>query len=51
MSDLLDNEGKGWFQENKKQMRNFTEQQVKEILIKENLQPPQTFQQERIKNM
>ena len=39
MNDLLDNEGKGWFQENKEQMRRFTEQPVKEVLLKANLQP------------
>jgi hypothetical protein len=33
LNDLLDNEGRGWFQENKEQMRNFTEQQVNDILI------------------
>jgi hypothetical protein len=48
MSDLFDNEGKGWFEENKEQMRRFTEQQVKEIVIKENLAPHQTFQTQRI---
>ena len=35
MSNLLDEEGKGWFEENKEQSRNFTRQQVKEILIKQ----------------
>ena len=48
ISNLVDSEGRGWFQENKEQMRNFTEQQVNDILIKANLEPHQTFQQERI---
>jgi alpha-galactosidase/6-phospho-beta-glucosidase family protein len=48
ISNLVDSEDKGWFQENKEQMRNFTEQQVKDILIKANLEPHQTFHQERI---
>ena len=48
ISNLVDNEGRGWFQENKEQMRNFTEQQVKDILIKANLRPQQTFQQEKM---
>jgi hypothetical protein len=39
MSDLLNSEGKGWFEENKTQMRNFTEQHVKEVLLKATLQP------------
>ncbi len=36
MSNLVDSEGKSWFQENKAQMRNFTEQQVHEVVVKEN---------------
>ena len=51
MSNLLDDEGKGWFQENKAQMRNFTTQQVRETVIKENLQQGQTFQQEKMADM
>ena len=47
MSNLVDSEGKSWFQENKEQMRNFTEQQVQEVLLKENLQPGQTLQEEK----
>ncbi len=46
--NLVDSDGEGWFQENKEQMRNFTEQQVKDILIKENLESGQTLQQEKI---
>jgi hypothetical protein len=48
LSDLLDNEGKGWFEENKEQMRRFTEQQVHDIVVKENLETGQTFQQQQI---
>jgi len=48
MSNLVDSEGKSWFEENKAQMRNFTEQQVKELVIKQNLQPHQTFQTQKI---
>ncbi len=48
ISNLVDSEGKGWFQENKEQMRNFTEQPVKDILIKANLESGQTYQQEKI---
>jgi hypothetical protein len=51
LNDLLDSEGKGWFEENKAHMRNFTEQQVKEIVIKANLQPGQTLQRERMADM
>jgi DNA topoisomerase VI subunit A len=46
MNNLLDDEGKGWFEENKEQQRRFTEQQIHEVLIKENLQEGQTFQEE-----
>ena len=46
--DLLDSEGKGWFEENKEQMRRFTEQQVHDIVVKENLEDGQTFQQQKI---
>jgi hypothetical protein len=42
MSDLLDNEGKGWFQENKEQTRRFTEQQVKETANTQNVQLQKT---------
>ena len=48
LSDLLDSEGKGWFEENKEQMRRFTEQQVHDIVAKENLEAGQTFQQQKI---
>ncbi len=48
MSNLVDSEGKSWFQENKEQIRNFTEQQVQEVLLKENLEPGQTLQEEKI---
>ncbi len=48
ISNLVDSEGKGWFQENNEQMRNLTEQQVKDILIKENLVSGQTYQEEKI---
>ncbi len=48
MSNLVDSEGKSWFQENKAQMRNFTEQQVHEVVVKENLEAWQTLQQQRI---
>ncbi len=48
LSNIVDSEGKSWFQENKEQMRNFTEQQVQEVLLKENLQPGQTFEEEKI---
>ncbi len=48
ISNLVDSEGKGWFQENKEQIRNFTEQQVKDILIKATLESGQTYQQEKI---
>ena len=48
LSDLLDSEGKGWFQENKEQMRRFTEQHVHDIVGKENLETGQTFQQQKI---
>ena len=47
MSDILDSEGKGWFEENKEQMRRFTEQQVQDIVVKENLEDGQTFQQQK----
>jgi hypothetical protein len=48
MSNFVDDEGKGWFQENKDQMRNFTQQQVKEVLIKENLRPVKHFNEKRL---
>ncbi len=48
MSNLVDSDGKSWFEENKTQMRNFTEQQVHEVVVKENLEAGQTFQQQRI---
>jgi hypothetical protein len=48
LTNLVDSEGTSWFEENKQQMRNFTEQQVKEVLIKENLEEGQTFEQEKI---
>ncbi len=48
MSNLVDSEGKSWFPENKAQMRNFTEQQVREVVVKENLEARQTYQQEQI---
>ena len=48
MSDILDSEGKGWFEENKEQMRRFTEQQVQDIVMKENLEEGETFQQQKI---
>ncbi len=48
MSNLVDSEGKSWFEENKVQMRNFTEQQVHEVVVKENLEQAQTFQQQKI---
>ncbi len=48
LSDLLDSEGKGWFEENKVQMRRFTEQQVHDIVVKEKLEDGQTFQQDKI---
>ena len=51
ISNLVDSDGEGWFKQNQKQMRNFTQQQVNEILLKENLQPQQTFQRERIKQL
>ena len=47
-SNIVDSEGKSWFQENKEQMRNFTEQQVQEIVLKENLEPGQTLEEETI---
>jgi D-serine deaminase-like pyridoxal phosphate-dependent protein len=46
LNDLLDDEGKGWFQENKEQMRNFAEQQVNDILMKANLERGQALQQQ-----
>jgi hypothetical protein len=51
MSNLLNDEGETWLGQNKEQSRNFTQQQVKEILIKENLQPGQTFQRAKIADM
>jgi hypothetical protein len=48
MSDLLDEDGKGWFQENKEQQRRFTEQQVQDVVMKENLEEGQTFQEQRV---
>ncbi len=48
LSNIVDSERKSWFQENNEQMRNFTEQQVQEVLIKENLQPGQTLEEEKI---
>ncbi len=48
MSNLVDSEGKSWFEENKAQMVNFTEQQVKEVLIKQHLRPRQTFTERQI---
>ena len=51
MSNLVNDEGKSWFEENKAQMRNFSTQPVKEVLIKENLQPGQTLQREKIADM
>ncbi len=48
--NLLDSEGRGWLEENKKQMSNFTAQPVREILMKQNLQPQQTYQQEYVLN-
>jgi hypothetical protein len=50
MSDILDSEGKGWFEGNKEQMRRFTEQQVQYIVVKENLEDGQTFQQQKYYN-
>ncbi len=47
--NLLDSEGRGWLEENKKQMANFTEQQVHEIVLEQNLEPGQTYQRERNK--
>ena len=47
LSNILDSEGESWFEQNKKQMTNFTRQQVQEVLIKENLQQGQTIQQQR----
>jgi hypothetical protein len=44
---LVDSDGEGWFKQNLKQMRNFTEQQVHDIVNKANLQS----QQERIKQV
>jgi hypothetical protein len=35
-------------EENKKQMSNFTEQQVNEVVLKHNLEAGQTFQQEKV---
>ncbi len=49
LSNIVDSEGESWFEQNKKQMSNFTKQQVQEVLIKENLQPGQTFQQQEMK--
>jgi hypothetical protein len=43
MSNLVDIEGKSWFEENKTQMRNFTKQKVKELVSKPHLQPRQTL--------
>ncbi len=53
ISNLVDSDGEGWFKQNLKQMRNFTEQQVQDIVNKANLQPQQTMstQQERIKQV
>jgi hypothetical protein len=48
LSNIVDIEGKSWFQENKEQMRNFTEQQVQDRVLKENLEPGQTFEEEKI---
>jgi len=48
MSNLVDMEGKSWFEENKAQMRRFTEQQVHEVVVKENLEEGQTFQEQKI---
>ena len=48
MNDLLDEEGKGWFQENKEQQRRFTEQQVHDVAVKESLEEGQTFQEQKI---
>ena len=48
MSNLINDEGESWLGQNKEQSRNFTRQQVKEILIKKNLQPGQTFQREKV---
>ena len=48
LSDILDSEGKGWFEGNKEQMRRFTEQPVQDIVMKENLEEGETFQQQQI---
>ena len=48
MSNLLDDEGKGWLEENKEQQRRFTEQQVQDVVMKEGLEEGQTFQEQKI---
>ena len=45
ISNLVDSDGEGWFKQDQKQMRNFTQQQVNEISLKANLRPQQTYQQ------
>jgi hypothetical protein len=51
LSDLLDDEGKGWFEENKVQQRRFTEQQVQDVVMKEGLEEGQTFQEQKYYSM
>ncbi len=48
MSNLVDSEWKSWFEENKTQMRNFTEQKVKGLVTKQTLQPRQTLAERQI---
>jgi membrane protein involved in colicin uptake len=48
MSNLLDDEGRGWFEENIEQQRRFTEQQVQDVVMKEGLEEGQTFQEQKI---
>jgi hypothetical protein len=51
MNNLLDDEGKGWFEENKEHMRRFTEQQVHDVVVKETLEDGQPFQEQKYYSM
>ena len=46
ISNLVDSDGEGWLSQNREQMRNFAEQQVKDILFKANLESGQALQQQ-----
>jgi len=48
LNNLLNDEGKGWFEDNIEQQRRFAEQQVQDVVVKENLEEGQTFQEQKI---